>query len=260
MSGRVQLLRFPTAVERDSAIDAWFESRASELGAIARPWYERMRECGNDVRELLHDGHPTACVGDAAFGYVNAFTAHVNVGFFLGAHLADPAGLLEGTGKSMRHVKLRPGAEIDRAALAALIQDAYSRVRSQMAKQQSVSVATLKAIAAAFNAHDLDAIMEFFAEDCSLDMPRGPDPWGKRFTGKAAVREGLATRLKGLPDVHYSDDRHWMSGNMGVSEWLLTGTTPDGVRIQVRGCDHWEFREGKVIRKDSYWKIVDKPL
>ena len=127
-----------------------------------------------------------------------------------------------------------------------------------MAKQQSVSVATLKAIADAFNAHDLDAIMEFFADDSSLDMPRGPDPWGKRFTGKAAVREGLATRFKGLPDVHYSDDRHWVSGNLGVSEWLLTGTTPDGVRLQVRGCDHWEFRDGKVIRKDSYWKIIDK--
>jgi ketosteroid isomerase-like protein len=123
--------------------------------------------------------------------------------------------------------------------------------------KQSASIAALKAIAAAFNAHDLDAIMEFFADDCSLDMPRGPDPWGKRFTGKAAVREGLAARLKGLPDVHYSDDRHWMSGNLGVSEWLLTGTMPDGTRVQVRGCDHWEFRDGKVIRKDSYWKIVE---
>jgi ketosteroid isomerase-like protein len=129
-----------------------------------------------------------------------------------------------------------------------------------VAKRQSVSVATLKAIADAFNAHDLDTIMEFFADDCSLDMPRGPDPWGWRFTGKAAVREALATRFKGLPDVHYSDDRHWVSGNIGVSEWLLTGTTPDGVRVQVRGCDHWEFRDGKVIRKDSYWKIVEKPL
>lgn len=129
-----------------------------------------------------------------------------------------------------------------------------------MAERHSVSVATLKAIADAFNAHDLDTIMEFFAADCSLDMPRGPDPWGRRFMGKAAVREGLATRLKGFPDVHYSDDRHWVSGNMGVSEWLLTGTTPEGVRVQVRGCDHWEFRDGKVIRKDSYWKIVEKPL
>jgi len=126
-----------------------------------------------------------------------------------------------------------------------------------MVEQQPVSVETLKAIADAFNAHDLDAIMEFFADDCSLDLPRGPQPWGQRFTGKAAVREGLAARFKGLPDVHYSDARHWLSGNMGVSEWLLTGTAADGRRVRTRGCDHWEFRNGKVIRKDSYWKIVE---
>jgi ketosteroid isomerase-like protein len=128
-----------------------------------------------------------------------------------------------------------------------------------MAQQQAILDETLKAIAHAFNAHDLDAIMEFFADGCSLDMPRGPEPWGQRFIGKAAVREALATRFKGLPDVHYSDDRHWVSGNMGVSEWLLTGTTPEGRRVRVRGCDHWEFRDGKVTRKDSYWKIVEKP-
>jgi ketosteroid isomerase-like protein len=128
-----------------------------------------------------------------------------------------------------------------------------------MPQQQSVLAETLKAIFDAFNAHDLDAIMDFFADDCSLDMPRGPDPWGQRFVGKAAVREGLASRFKGLPDVHYSDDRHWISGNMVVSEWLLTGTTPDGISVRVRGCDHYEFRDGKVIRKDAYWKIVEKP-
>ena len=127
----VQLLRFPTGVEHDPDVDAWFESQAGQLGAIARPWFERMRQCGDDVRELLHDGHPTACVGDAAFGYVNAFTAHVNVGFFLGAHLADPGGLLEGTGKYMRHVKVRPGTEINRQALAVLIQAAYLGVKSR---------------------------------------------------------------------------------------------------------------------------------
>ena len=131
VTSRVQLMCFPTAVKRDPAVDAWFEARAGGLGTLARPWFERMRECGDDVRELLHDGHPTACVGDAAFGYVNAFTAHVNVGFFLGAHLADPAGLLQGTGKNMRHVKLRPGTEVDSKALAALIQAAYLRVKSQ---------------------------------------------------------------------------------------------------------------------------------
>ena len=127
-----------------------------------------------------------------------------------------------------------------------------------MSQQQSISVETVKAILAAFNAHDLDAIMEFFSDDCSLDMPRGPDPWGQRFVGKAEVRAGLATRFKGLPDVRYSDDRHWISGNMVVSEWLLTGTRIDGVQVKVRGCDHYEFRDGKVVRKDAYWKIVEK--
>jgi len=121
------------------------------------------------------------------------------------------------------------------------------------------SVETLKAITAAFNAHDLDAIMEFFAEDCSLDMPRGPEPWGLRLEGKAAVRDGLATRFKGLPDVHYDDGRHWVNGDPGISEWLLTGTNVDGQQLRVRGCDHWEFRDSKVVRKDSYWKIVEAP-
>jgi tRNA-Thr(GGU) m(6)t(6)A37 methyltransferase TsaA len=128
-----------------------------------------------------------------------------------------------------------------------------------MSQQQTVSPETLKAILDAFNAHDLDAIMEFFAEDCLLEMPRGPEPWGQRFTGKAAVRDALATRFRGLPDVHYGEDRHWVSGDLGVSEWLLTGTPQSGPRIAVRGCDHWEFRDGAVVRKDSYWKIVEPP-
>jgi ketosteroid isomerase-like protein len=127
----------------------------------------------------------------------------------------------------------------------------------KMAQPRSASVETLKAIADAFNDHDLNAIMAFFADDCSFDMPRGPDPWGQRFMGRDAVRAALATRFEGLPDVHYGDDRHWVSGNRGVSEWLLTGTTPDGRHVRVRGCDLWEFRDGKVVRKDSYWKIVE---
>ena len=116
----------------------------------------------------------------------------------------------------------------------------------------------LQSILDAFNAHDLDAIMEFFADDCTLDMPRGPEPWGARFVGKEAVRQGLAKRFEGLPDVHYSEDRHWVSGQFGVSEWILTGTTPDGRSVRVRGCDHWEFRGDQVVRKDSYWKIVER--
>lgn len=120
-----RLLRFPGAVRRDPAIEAWMQAHPGELGAIARRWFEVMRACGGDVRELLHDGHPTACVADAAFAYVDAFTAHVNVGFFRGAELADPRGLLEGSGKFMRHVKIRPGSDVDAAALAALIEAAY---------------------------------------------------------------------------------------------------------------------------------------
>ena len=101
-----------------------------ELGAIAREWFDILRGCGTDVRELLHDGHPTACVGDAAFAYVNAFSRHVNVGFFGGARLPDPAGLLQGTGKFMRHVKLIPGIDVDAAALRRLIEAAYRDMRA----------------------------------------------------------------------------------------------------------------------------------
>ncbi|HEX4641255.1 MAG TPA: DUF1801 domain-containing protein [Chthoniobacterales bacterium] len=118
-------MRFPTAVEREPAIEIWMEEHSDELGAIAGRWFEVMRNCGDDVRELLHDGHPTACLGDAAFGYVNAFKAHVNVGFFRGAELADAKRLLEGTGKFMRHVKLSPERDVDAAALTKLIETAY---------------------------------------------------------------------------------------------------------------------------------------
>lgn len=117
---------------------------------------------------------------------------------------------------------------------------------------------TLEAFLAAFNAHDLDAIMAFFAEDCVFDMPRGPDPWGRRYVGKAAVREGLGTRFAGIPDVHYGEDRHWVAGDQGVSTWLLTGTTTAGIPVRVRGVDLLEFREGRIVRKDSYWKIVER--
>ncbi len=128
----IRLLRFENAVRHDPAVDRWFETQSHDLGNMARLWFELMRDRGDDVRELLHDGHPTACIGDAAFGYVNAFTAHVNVGFFLGAWLDDPAGLLQGTGKRMRHVKLRPGEEPDAAALAALITNAYRDMQERL--------------------------------------------------------------------------------------------------------------------------------
>ncbi|MCG8462448.1 MAG: DUF1801 domain-containing protein [Holophagales bacterium] len=125
----IRLMRFPTSVERDPAIEVWMQEHSDELGEIARRWFEVMRDCGDDVRELLHDGHPTACVGDGAFAYVDAFTAHVNVGFFRGAELADPGGLLEGTGKFMRHVKLGPERDIDVRALKELIVTAYTDMK-----------------------------------------------------------------------------------------------------------------------------------
>ena len=127
-----RLLRFPSALKRDPAIEVWLREHAGELGEIAQRWFEVMRACGDDVRELLHDGHPTACVGDAAFAYANVFNAHVNVGFFRGAELADPDGLLEGTGKFMRHVKLRPGQQVDDAALKRLVHAAYIHMKQRL--------------------------------------------------------------------------------------------------------------------------------
>ena len=127
-----QLMRFPSSVKRDPAIEVWMNEHSGALGTIAQGWFEVMRDCGEDVRELLHDGHPTACVADAAFAYVNAFKAHVNVGFFHGAELPDPDGLLEGTGKFMRHVKLRPESEIDAAALLKLVDTAYMDIEGRL--------------------------------------------------------------------------------------------------------------------------------
>ena len=128
------ILRFPSAVKHEPAIDAWLRAQRDDLRPLVETWFARMRQRGADVRELMHDGCPTACVGDAAFGYVNAFTNHVNVGFFFGALLNDPARLLEGTGKRGRHVKLRPGSEVDFTALADLVDAAYVDIRARLRK------------------------------------------------------------------------------------------------------------------------------
>lgn len=132
-----RLMRFPGAIRRAPEIEAWMTEHPDELGAIAKHWFDVMRDCGDDVREVLHDGHPTACVADAAFAYVNAFTAHVNVGFFRGAELPDPDGLLEGTGRFMRHVKLRPGEEADATALLKLIRTAYTDMKGRLEEESS---------------------------------------------------------------------------------------------------------------------------
>ncbi|HAF08558.1 MAG TPA: nuclear transport factor 2 family protein [Chloroflexi bacterium] len=120
-----------------------------------------------------------------------------------------------------------------------------------------VTVDRLRDLLDAFNAHDLDRIMSFFADDCVLEMPRGRDPWGTRYVGKSAARDGLATRFAGVPDIAYGDDDHWVCGDHGVSKWRLHGTTTDGRRLDVRGCDLFDFRDGLCVRKDSYWKIVE---
>ena len=127
-----QLLRLDGAVERDPGIEAWLDERRGPLGEMAREWFEVMRGCGDEVRELLHDGCPVACLGNVPFGYVNVFTAHVNVGFFQGAGLVDPARLLEGEGKRMRHVKLRPQTAVDTAALRRLIETAYADIKARI--------------------------------------------------------------------------------------------------------------------------------
>jgi hypothetical protein len=127
-----QLFQFPNAVRRDPAIEAWMQEHNGPLGIIAKRWFAVMRGCGDDIREVLHDGHPTACVEDAAFAYVVAFTAHVNVGFFRGAEIADPEGLLEGTGRYMRHVKLRPDRTVDERPLMKLIEIAYTDMKGRL--------------------------------------------------------------------------------------------------------------------------------
>ena len=127
-----RLFRFLSAQRRDPAVEAWLWTHGGETGALARRWFERLRVCGDDVREVMHDGQPTACVGDAAFAYVAAFRAHVNVGFFLGTELPDPAGLLQGAGRFMRHVRLAPGRDFDAVAVGALIQAAYADVHARL--------------------------------------------------------------------------------------------------------------------------------
>jgi hypothetical protein len=129
---REEFLRFNGTVERDPTIDEWMKEHPGELGALAQTWFAVMRKCGDEVREVFHDGCPVACLGDAPFGYVNIFTSHVNVGFFHGASLPDPSRLLQGTGKFMRHVKLKPETATNAAALRGLIEAAYSDIKARV--------------------------------------------------------------------------------------------------------------------------------
>lgn len=117
------------------------------------------------------------------------------------------------------------------------------------------AVEMLANIAAAFDRHDLEGILRYFAEDALFESPRGPDRWGQRFVGKGALRDAFAARFSGIPDIRYQADEHFVDGDRGASEWTLSGTTTDGQRIEVRGCDLWTFRDDQVVKKDSFWKI-----
>ncbi len=127
--------------------------------------------------------------------------------------------------------------------------------------EHNEAVRMLRSIAASFDRHDLEGILRHFADDAIFEAPRGPDPWGQRFVGREEVRDAFAGRFAGIPDIRYRDDEHFVDGDRGASEWTLSGTTSDGRRIEVRGCDLWILRDGKVIKKDSYWKMrtTDEP-
>ena len=136
MMDRDDIWRFSRTARRDPGVEAWFAEGPVELRSIAKQWFERMRQCGDDLRELLHDGCPVACVSDVPFAYVNTFKSHVNVGFFNGAGLKDPGGLLEGSGRHMRHVKLMPGRDLNEAALGDLINAAYADIKARLGREQ----------------------------------------------------------------------------------------------------------------------------
>ena len=124
-----------------------------------------------------------------------------------------------------------------------------------MEMQHDEAMQMLRSIAAAFDGHDLDGIMAHFADDAVFESPRGPDPWGRRFVGREEIRTAFAGRFSGIPDVRYRQDDHFVDGDRGASEWTLSGTTTDGERLEIRGCDLWTIRDGKIVKKDSYWKI-----
>jgi ketosteroid isomerase-like protein len=117
------------------------------------------------------------------------------------------------------------------------------------------TIRMLRSIAAGFDAHDVEGILEHFADDAVFESPRGPDAWGRRFVGKAEVRRAFEGRFAGIPDVRYRQDDHFVDGDRGASEWMLSGTTVGGQRVEIRGCDLWTLRDGRVVKKDSFWKI-----
>jgi hypothetical protein len=273
-----QLLRFPGGVERDPAVEAWMDEHPGELGAIARRWFEVIRGCGGDVRELLHDGHPTACIDDAAFAYVNVFTAHVNVGFFRGAELPDPDRLLEGTGRFMRHVKLRPDGHVDATALAELIHRAYADMTKRLeepsgpairptapqdrsaqvspsgSEETPMDTAKLQEFGARYTAawcsQHAASVATFFAEGGSLKINDGAPSVGR--TAITAAAQGFMTAF---PDMVVTMAGVSVEGDQAIYRWTLTGTNtgPGGTGKQVRieGYEEWTLGADGLIAESK---------
>jgi hypothetical protein len=223
-----ELLRFPKAMRRDPRIEAWFSDFADPHRLMARTWFERMRGCGADVRELLHDGCPVACVADAPFGYVNAFKAHANVGFFHGAALADPAGLLEGNGKRMRHVKLRPGKDLDVGALGDLIETAYQDIRRRLG---------------------LVSVEKKTAGGAAMRQVAKSAKQGKSGTAKAATPSQLIdARIEELAD--------WRGETLARVRKIIKEADPDVVETwKWRGVPVWEH-SGIICTGETYKAVV----
>jgi len=120
------------------------------------------------------------------------------------------------------------------------------------------TMALLKEINAAFNSRDVDRIMEFFADDCTFLMARGPEPCGRRVHGKAAVRKVLADRFAVIGDMRWDHVDAFVTGNRAVTVWTVTGRGRDGEVLDYRGCDLYEFRGDKILNKDTYWKLVEQ--
>ena len=182
--------------------------------------------------------------GQAGLGFVR-FVGEVRAGAAAGTPLRYTSGAFPANSAGTRRGPLA----------GSIFFNQVSHMEVPMSEQ--VTIELLKGFLEAFNLHDLDSIMGYFADDCVFYMPRGAKPRGDQYVGKKEVRAGLAKRFEGIPDVHYGDDQHWICGDFGVSEWTLTGTSTSGQHIEVRGVDLLEFAQGKVIRKDSFWKILE---
>lgn len=229
-------------------VDGWFDREASALRAIARRWFDEMRAAGPDVLDLLHDGHPTACVGTLAFGYVNAFREHVNVGFFLGAILNDPAGLLQGTGRYMRHVKIRPGDGVDDDALRRLIRNAYADMRGRQ---------ILAAFFAAINRNDMEAMAAFFDPEIVRVEPEG-FPTAGTYRGSATVKEHVATGRGTWAEGTCEPERILVHGDMVVVYLHVRVRLKDATDwIDGRFADGFVLRDGKITEFRTFGERAD---